>query len=261
MMGYRIDREKWRFVENRPIADYALLCDCHSAALVSSSGSIDWLCYPDFDSQSVFGRLLDETAGHWSISACGATSVSRRYLEETMALQTTFQTDTGTAVLNDAMVLGEGTRGHDLGQSSPHALLRSVACTSGQVTIDFEYAPRPEYGLVLPLLKVVSGGILCRGGSSVLFLSTPIEMELSENSARATFQIKSGQEVCFLLQYASVLQPPLSGCGQKDIANLYSDTVEAWRSWSRLHQNYNGPWRDRVAHSGRVLQALTYFPT
>lgn len=248
-------------MENRPIADYALLSDCHSAALVSSSGSIDWLCFPDFDSQSVFGRLLDETAGHWSICAHGATSVTRRYLEKTMALQTTFQSETGTAVLNDAMALGEGTRGHDLGQSSPHDLLRSMACTSGQLTIDVEYAPRPEYGLVLPLLKAVSGGVLCRGGSSVFFLTTPIEMELSENSARATFQIKAGQTFHFALQYASVVQSPLSGFGQEDIAKHYADTVETWRSWSGLHQNYDGPWRDIVAHSGRVLQALTYFPT
>src|SRR5580658_2230314 len=78
-----------------PIADYALLSDRHSAALVSRDGSIDWLCFPRFDSPSIFGRLLGDEAGHWSIRAAGATQVTRRYLDRTMVLETTYQTPTG----------------------------------------------------------------------------------------------------------------------------------------------------------------------
>src|SRR5215469_10990531 len=89
-----------------PIAEYALLSDCRSAALVSRSGSVDWLCFPRFDGPSVFARLLDDQAGHWSIEAPGATEVSRRYVEGTMALETTFRTRAGTAVLLDAMAIG-----------------------------------------------------------------------------------------------------------------------------------------------------------
>ena len=85
-------------MSNVPIADYALLSDCRSATLVNSAGSIDWLCFPRFDGPSVFARLLDDQAGHWSIHAVGATGVSRRYIEGTMALETTFRTPTGSAV-------------------------------------------------------------------------------------------------------------------------------------------------------------------
>src|SRR5438128_12336931 len=107
-------------MSNVPIADYALLSDCRSAALVSRAGSVDWLCFPRFDGPSVFARLLDEQAGHWSISTVGATEVSRRYLEGTMALETTFRTPMGSAVLVD----------------SPGIVLRSVSCQSGTVEIE-----------------------------------------------------------------------------------------------------------------------------
>ena len=90
-------------MDHRPIADYALLSDCRSAALVSSQGSIDWLCFPDFDSPSVFGRLLDAQAGHWSICTQETVKASRRYVEDAMVLQTTFESEHGTAVLTDAM--------------------------------------------------------------------------------------------------------------------------------------------------------------
>ena len=89
------------------IADYALLSDRHSAALVSRDGSIDWLCFPRFDSPSVFARLLGEQAGHWSVRALGAGAVTRRYVDRTMVLETTYRTATGTAVVVDALAMGE----------------------------------------------------------------------------------------------------------------------------------------------------------
>lgn len=85
-----------------PIADYALLSDCRSAALVSLAGSIDWLCFPRFDGPSVFARLLDAQGGHWSIQPTGPFQISRCYSPKTMVLETTFQTSTGSAVLIDA---------------------------------------------------------------------------------------------------------------------------------------------------------------
>src|ERR1700728_2520489 len=107
-----------------PIADYALLSDRHSAALVSRGGSIDWLCFPRFDSPSIFGRLVGDEAGHWTILATAATEVTRRYLDRTMVLETTCHTPTGTVVITDALAMGEGNRGHDLGNDAPHLLLR-----------------------------------------------------------------------------------------------------------------------------------------
>jgi len=128
------------------IGDYALLSDRHSAALVSLDGSIDWLCFPRFDSPSIFARLLGEQAGYWSVRAPGSSAVTRRYLDRTMVLETIYRTATGTAVVVDALAMGEGNRGHDLGRDAPHLLLRQVTCSLGEVAIEVEYVPRPEYG-------------------------------------------------------------------------------------------------------------------
>ncbi len=116
-----------------PIADYALLSDRHSAALVSRDGSVDWLCFPRFDSPSIFGRLLGEEAGHWSIGTTGPAEASRRYLDRTMVLETTFRTPTGAVTIADALAMGLGNRGHELGKGAPHLLIRRVACIEGQV--------------------------------------------------------------------------------------------------------------------------------
>ena len=244
-----------------PIADYALLSDCHSAALVSSSGSIDWLCFPAFDSPAVFCRLLDEEAGHWSIAVRGVTAISRKYVDDTMVVSTRFETEIGDAVLTDAMCLGEGHRGHELGRNAPHCLLRTIACHTGHVEVEVEYAPRPEYGLVVPLLRQTEGAIQCRGGAAALCLFTAVPMEVVGGTAYARFKLGAGESVHFALQYQSVVEEAASVWTPDEIAARSAETVEAWRSWSLLHQNYRGPWQDLVAHSGRVLQALTYYPT
>jgi GH15 family glucan-1,4-alpha-glucosidase len=145
-----------------PIAAHALLSDCHSAALVTVDGSVDWLCFPRFDSPSVFARLLDDTAGHWSIRPAGDYSASRRYLDRTLVLETTFRTPTGTIVLTDTLAMGADNRGHALGKGAPHLLIRSVNCVEGEVDVEVTYAPRPEYGLLRPLLSYVDGGVTAR---------------------------------------------------------------------------------------------------
>ncbi len=248
-------------MNNLPIADYALLSDCRSAALVSRAGFVDWLCFPRFDGPSVFARLLDEQAGHWSIYAVGATEVSRRYLEGTMALETTFRTPTGSAVLVEAMAMGRNERGHELGVDSPGVLLRSVSCQSGTVEIELEYAPRFEYGLIFPLLRPIEGGILARGGADVLVLSSPVMMTLEGSMARARFPLQAGEQASFALQHRASWENTPQVSTQAAITDSLQDTVVGWRTWSDLHQRYAGPWRDLVHHSGRVLQALTFRPT
>ena len=128
-------------MDSLPIGDYALLSDCRSAALVSRAGSVDWLCFPRFDSPAVFGRLLDPGTGHFSIAPAGPATSSRAYADQTMALETTFTTATGTAVLTDALAVGRNERGHDLGTGSPGVLLRQLKCTSGELDIEISYAP------------------------------------------------------------------------------------------------------------------------
>src|SRR5215207_7512142 len=139
---------------SQPIANYGLLADCNSAALVDSDGSIDWLCLPRYDSDAVFARLLDPEAGHWSIRPTAPYRTERRYLPGTLVIETTFTTDSGEVKLIDAMAFAEGQRGHDLGYDAPHELLRSVEGVSGEVELALELAPRPQYGLVMPLIRL-----------------------------------------------------------------------------------------------------------
>src|SRR5919106_731335 len=114
-----------------PIADYGLLADCNSAALLSRDGSIDWLCLPRYDSDAIFARILGDAAGHWSIRPAGDYAVERRYLPGTLVIETTFTTATGQVRLRDAMSFAPGQSGHALGFDAPHEVLRSVEGVAG----------------------------------------------------------------------------------------------------------------------------------
>jgi GH15 family glucan-1,4-alpha-glucosidase len=244
-----------------PIGDYGLLSDCRSAALVSRAGSVDWLCFPRFDAPAVFARILDEDGGHFSIRPAGELRASRAYLDQTMALGTTFTTATGTAVLTDAMAVGRNDRGHELGAGSPGVLLRRVECTRGSVDVEVEYAPRPEYGLIHPILQAVPGGLAARGGADRLLLSAPVAFRVEGATATARLRLAAGQSAGFALHHGRTWEPALVAWDQDQIAARLQDTLEGWRSWSAIHQTYEGPWRELVHHSGRVLQALTFQPT
>src|SRR6266545_3276092 len=253
----------WRLerVSSTAIAAHALLSDCHSAALTTADGSVDWLCFPRFDSPSVFGRLLDDAAGHWSIRPAGEYTTSRRYLDRTLVLETTFHTPTGTVVLTDALATGTDNHGHALGMGAPHLLIRSLAGTGGTADVEVCYAPRPEYGLLRPLLSNVDGGVTARGGAEWLVLSSPVPMRLRESTATARVTLREGETLRFALHRSTLEERPARNWAQAEIAERLDATVAAWRSWSRLHQNYEGPWRDLVHHSGRVLQGLTFQPS
>ena len=244
-----------------PIADYGIVSDCHSCALVSRDGSIDWLCLPRFDRPSVFGRLLDDQAGHWQIAPAGPAEVTRRYLDRTMVLETTFRTPTGVATLTDALSLNPEQRGHDLGARAPGVLLRRVEGVEGEVELEMEYAPRPEYGLIHPLLRPMDGGLLAQGGADVLALSTAVEPEPGPAMATARFAVRAGEAVGFALHHRATWEERPRIWTQADIARYLKATARAWRRWSAAHQRYEGPWADLVYQSGRVLQALTYQPT
>jgi GH15 family glucan-1,4-alpha-glucosidase len=243
------------------IGDYALLSDCRSAALVSATGSVDWLCFPRFDSPSVFGRILGEEAGSWTICPAGTAASTRRYVGPTMVLETVCTTPDGTATVTDALVLGDGNRGHGLGAGSPGVLLRQVSCISGSVDMDVVFAPRPEYGLIRPLIRDTPGGLIVRGGADVLALSTRVQFHLSGDGARARLSLSEGESAGFALHHRHSWQDSPPFWDQEEISRRLADTVEGWTSWSGLHQNYRGPWQDLVGASGRFLQALTYFPT
>jgi GH15 family glucan-1,4-alpha-glucosidase len=164
-------------------------------------------------------------------------------------------------VLTDALAVGRNDRGHDLGAGSPGVLLRRLTCTDGELDVEVSYAPRPEYGLIHPILEPVPGGLAARGGADRLLLSAPASFTVEGATATASLHVSAGQAVSFALQHGQMWEPPLNAWDAGQIADRLQDTLEGWRSWSAIHQTYEGPWRDLVHHSGRVLQALTFQPT
>ncbi len=248
-------------MSTRPISDYALLSDCRSAALVTSDGSVDWLCFPRFDSPAIFARLLDEDGGFWAIQPACPAEATRRYLENALVLETTFRCRDGTVVLLDALALGRRERGHSLGGSSPGVLLREVTCVEGHVPLEVTYAPRPEFGLVHPLMEPVRGGLIARGGADVLTLSSPVDLGVGDSVARAAVTLRAGERLSLALQASWAWAPEPPRWPPRHIHRRLMDTVAAWRSWSLLHSSYRGPWEEEVGHSGRVLRALTFAST
>ena len=249
-------------VTTTPIGDYALLSDCRSAGLVSKAGSIDWLCFPRFDGQAVFAGILGDDAGHWSIRPTSESEVTRRYRERTMVLETTFTTPSGRVTLVDAMSTGVNAGGHELGKAADHTLLRVARCEEGEVEMEVDFAPRTEYGLVYPVLIRDEHRIRARGGADVLALSSPVSLEVAEVSrATGTVTLRKGDVAAFALQRRASWEEAPSHFEREEIERRLDETTQAWLRWSESHQSYDGPWADRVYHSGSVLQALTFQPT
>ncbi|MDQ3294131.1 MAG: glycoside hydrolase family 15 protein, partial [Actinomycetota bacterium] len=244
-----------------PIGEYALLSDRHSAALVSSGGSVDWLCMPRFDSPSIFAAILDDEAGHWSIRPDTEFRVEREYVAGSMVLLTTFHTSAGTLELRDALVLGDTRDPHSLGEHAPHLLARTATCTRGTIDVIMSFRARPEYGLVAPVTTAVDGGLVAIGGANLLTLSSTVPLEVKRDEANARFELGSGERTCFALGYSALGAATPELRTGPEISALVDQTVTGWQEWSELHQSYQGPWCDLVHHSGRVLQALSYQPT
>jgi GH15 family glucan-1,4-alpha-glucosidase len=246
---------------SRPIADYGLLADCNSAALVDRDGSIGWLCLPRYDSPAVFAQILDPEGGHWQIKPRGAYRSERRYLPGTLVIETTFVTESGRVKLIDALAFAEGQRQHELGFGAPHLLLRLVEGVLGEVELSFELAPRPEYGLVKPLFRQTQGGGRTFGGPNQVVVSAGVPTAIEDSTMSATFAVSAGQRVSFALQWAPPEGPAPEPFAPDEVAARIEDTVAAWRSWETEHDIYEGPHRELVRLSSRILKGLTYRPT
>jgi GH15 family glucan-1,4-alpha-glucosidase len=240
------------------IADYALLGDCQGAALVALDGSVDWWCPARFDAPSVFTRLLDPNAGHWSIRPRDEWTVARRYVEGSMVVETEFTTGNGVLRLTDALALGAGERGHQIGYASPHLLVRRVEAVRGEVAVELELVARLEYGQVAAQATSTALGIEVVGGADRLTLSGDRPFTIEQNKITARFLLREGDSAIFTVQHRRAVDPvraPLDGRG------ALTDTLAAWQSWTGMHQGYQGPYREQVMRAGLVLQALTYQPT
>jgi GH15 family glucan-1,4-alpha-glucosidase len=131
----------------------------------------------------------------------------------------------------------------------------------GEVELEVEWAPRPEYGLVHPLLQSIEGGIVARGGADSFVLSSPASLTVDGSTARCRLALRAGERAAFALQHRASWHEPAVVWDADTIQERLEDTIAGWRSWSALHQRYDGPYAELVHHSGRVLQALTFQPT
>jgi GH15 family glucan-1,4-alpha-glucosidase len=226
---------------------------------VTLAGDVVWWPGSRFDGPSVFTRLLDPDAGHFSIRP-SASCVSRRaYLDGTLALQTDHDTGAGILRVTDALAFAPGARGHEIGHASPDALVRVAEAVDGEVEVEVELVPRPEYGLAVPRLERERGQIVSVGGPARLFLADGGTLEPDGGSARARFTLRARERRGFVLQRRRGVDADTPA--PLDAEAALADTIAAWRSWAEMHDTFEGPYRDAVLHSTRVIQGLTYQPT
>ncbi len=238
------------------IEDYALIGDCETAALVARDGSVDWLCWPRFDSAACFAALLGGPEnGRWLIAPAEApTSVTRRYVDDTLVLETTFTTADGEVTLVDFMPPRVEEDGHDLSD-----LVRLVIGRRGTVAMRMELVLRFDYGSAVPWVEKLpdGSGIGAVAGPDCVILHTPVEVRGQDKRTVAEFQVKEGDTVPFTLTHqASHLPFPAA----IDPVRSREETLKFWRAWT-AHSNCSGKWREPMQRSLITLKALTYRPT
>lgn len=188
--------------------------------------------------------------------------VDRAYEKGSLVLKTRYETASGQCEIRDGLLMREGARGHDLGVDSPHVLARYVRCLDGEVEIDVEFAPRFEYGLTVPLIQQHEEVTFARGGPMTLVVSTSANLSLEEGHRAATrVYLSAGESVGFAVEAISTWEPLTQYWPDSRIAERLDDTVKAWNDWESDHQNYEGPYREMVDLSGKVLEGLSYRPT
>jgi GH15 family glucan-1,4-alpha-glucosidase len=248
----------------RRIADYALLGDCHSAALVGKDGSIDWACFPRFDSPAVFCRILDRRkGGSFGVAPEGRFHSSRSYLEDTNVLVTTFHTSRGVLEVVDCMPVfpGGGASGTHVG--TRHALLRRIRCLSGEVMVRVVLTPRFEYGAFVPRTRLTSWRTAeVVGGADALWVTTTHPLVAREDALRARWKLRAGEEAWVEAAWTPsfVERSPADAPDRATFRQRLEDTLTFWRTWI-ARCAYTGEHVRAVRRSALTLKALTYAPT
>jgi GH15 family glucan-1,4-alpha-glucosidase len=231
------------------IEDYALIGDCWTGALISRDGSIDWLCLPRFDSAACFAALLGTPDnGRWLLRPQGEIrSRSRRYRDETLVLETEFETDGGTVAVIDFM-----SRHNDVPD-----VVRIVEGRGGTVPMRMELVFRLDYGSVVPWVRRCDGGLVAVAGPDSLFVRTDVPMRGEDFRTLAEFDVRDGERRTFTLSWRASNESPPEAV---DPLGSLQATVEVWERWVGAC-NYDGRWRDAVVRSLITLKALTFQPT
>ena len=259
-----------------PIADYGFLSDCENTCLISSSGSVEWLCAPRPDSPSVFGAILDRGAGHFRVSPYGiSVPAARRYLPGSLILETTWQTPTGWLIVRDTLVMGPWhdieTRSHThrrtpMDWDAEHILLRTVKCVSGTVELVVDCEPSFDYHRNPARWEYSSNGYgetVARATQNpdehpTLRLTTNLRIGLEGRQARARTRLTDGDNVFVALSFSKNNAPPHTY--EEASAKMWK-TSEMWRHWINIGDFPDHPWRSYLQRSALTLKGLTYAPT
>ena len=232
------------------IEDYALIGDCETAALVGRNGSIDWLCWPAFDSDACFAAILGtHRNGRWLVAPSeDVITISRSYLGDTLILETRFETKSGTVALIDFMP--------PRGKASD--IVRLVRGVSGTVKMRMELVIRFGFGVDIPWVRrCEDGSLLAIAGQDMTVLRTPVETRGEDFTTVAEFEVKAGETMPFVLTYGpSHLDPPKP----IDPENALQQTEKFWKEWSS-RSTHDGEYRDLIMRSLITLKALTFGPT
>ena len=237
--------------EPLPIEDYAVIGDCTTAALVGRNGSIDWLCWPRFDSSACFAALLgDSRHGRWSIAPAAAlTQITRAYIKDTMVLETVFECADGVVALLDFMPMNQ----------PGSSLIRIVEGRSGRVGLRMNLVLRFDYGSCVPWVFRLEGenGNIAIAGPNLTVLRTPVQLTGEELTTVAEFSVASGERVAFALSYGLSHQAPPAAI---DCEAALHETRKFWREWS-ARCTYTGDRREIVVRSLLTLKAMTFVET
>ncbi len=232
------------------IEDYGLIGDLHTAALVDRRGSIDWLCFPRFDSGACFAALLgDADNGRWELAPVDGGTPTRRYLHDTLVLETTWETDDGAVRVLDFMPPRDDVPD----------LVRIVEGVRGSVRMRSELVIRFDYGHIVPWVRNVDGTRLAVAGADALAFRTPADTHGEDMRTVSEIVVEEGERIPFTLTwYPSHRDPPPAVDAERALA----DTESFWRGWNGLRTSaLPEEWREIVARSLMVLKALTYAPT
>jgi GH15 family glucan-1,4-alpha-glucosidase len=251
-----------------PIGSYGFLSDCHTSALVSYDGAVEWLCLPRFDSPSAFAALLDRGAGHFKVAPRGVVvPLSRRYEPGTLVIETTWVTDTGWVVIHDALTIAEWATSDGKGSrpntehESDRSLLRTMTCIDGEVEVEMECLPRFGYGADP---AAWSGGELGEAvalspDDTELRLTSDMELSIEGGVARGAMKLRENETgFCALTWGDGDLGGPRSA---PEALERLDSTEEFWRHWLRDGDFPDHPWRVHLQRSALVLKGLTYTPT
>ena len=243
------------------IDDYGFIADCHSAALVSRTGTIDWCCMPRIDSSSCFGRILDwEKGGYCRIAPTARYQSRRRYLNQTLVLETTFQTESGQARLTDCFTMRRG------GEYDPHRqILRVIEGLCGNVEFRLDIVPRFDFGAIKPWVRRYrQDHHIAIGGCDGLLVSGDVAIKMKQrHDMTATLTVGAGQRrrLSMLHRPPEILDENLVEVPDSDeLDHRLQETIEWWQTWSGQGQ-CSGPYADQLQRSAIVLKGLSNAPT